>query len=138
MPDLVRLSLSIERPLLERLERMVKASGYTNRSEFVRDMIRDRLVEQEWDRDQQVMGAVTLIFEHHYRGLLKKLTDLEHHYLTEVLVKTHVPLDEDTCVEMILVKGKAGRVKQIADLLRQHKGVLHAALSMSSTGKQLV
>ena len=137
MSALVRLSLSIERPLFQRLQRMLKASKYTNRSEFIRDMIRQRLVEEQWQRDQEVVGTVSLIFEHHRRGLLEKLTEVEHQHLTEILARTHIPLDEDTCAEMILVRGKAGQVRRIADLLRQHKGVLHAALSMSSTGRQL-
>jgi len=138
MPDLIRLSLSIERPLLERLEKMVTASGYRNRSEFIRDMIRGRLVEQEWERNDEVLGTITLIYDHHSRLLSEKLTDFQHHHYTAILATTHVHLDEDTCAEMILVKGLASEVKEIADILRQHKGVLHATLSMNSTGKQLM
>ena len=95
MADLVRVSLSIEEPLLEKLERMRKAQRYTNRSEFIRDMIRDRLVEQEWERDQDVVGTVTLVYDHHHRQLSEKLTHLQHHHHELVLATTHVHLNKD-------------------------------------------
>ena len=138
MSKLVRFGVSIERALLQRLNRMVKASRYTNRSEFIRDMIRDRLVRQEWKRDQEVIGTVTLIYNHHFRLLSEKLTDLQHDHHSAILATTHVHLDKHICAEMILIKSWAGQIQAIADLLRQQKGVLHAALSMGSTGRRLV
>ena len=128
----------MEKALLERLEKMVKNSKYANRSEFIRDMIRNRLVEHEWKRDQEVVGTVTLVYDHHTRELNRKLTDLQHHHHHVILATTHVHLDEHICAEMILTKGRANQIREIADLLRQQKGVLHAALSISATGKQLV
>ena len=137
MSQLVRLSLSLEKPLFDRLERLVKRSGYTNRSEFVRDMIRQQLVAGEWDKDREVLGTVTLIYDHHRRALSSELTRLQHHHHHAVLVSTHVHLSEDLCAEVILVRGKASEVKHLADSLRQQKGVYHAELSMSSTGTSL-
>jgi len=137
MSDLVRMSFSIEAPLLKRLEKMVKTHRYTNRSEFVRDMIRERLVTQEWHHNEQAVGTVTLVYDHHTRLLNEKLTSLQHRHHHVILATTHVHLDEHVCVEMILAKGKAGEIQEIADLLRQQKGVLHATLSMTSTGKRL-
>lgn len=138
MSSLVRFSLSMEKALLDRLEKMVKRSKYANRSEFIRDLLRDRLVEHEWKENQEVVGTITLIYDHHTRQLNKKLTDLQHHHHNMILATTHVHLDEHICAEMILAKGQANQIKEIADLLRQQRGVLHAALSISSTGKQLV
>jgi len=137
MSDLVRLSLSLEKPLFDRLEKLVKGSGYSNRSEFVRDMIRRQLVEGEWAKDQEVLGTVTLVYDHHRRRLTEKLTDLQHHHHNAVLVATHVHLTHDLCAEVILIKGKARRIRKLADLMRQQKGVLHTELSMSSTGVRL-
>jgi CopG family nickel-responsive transcriptional regulator len=137
MPNLVRLSLSLEEPLLERLEKMIRASRYTNRSEFIRDMIRKRLVEQEWEKDQEVVGTINLLYDHHARQLMGKLTKLQHRRHATILATTHVHLDRRLCAEMILAKGSASDIREIADLLRQQKGVLHAALSMSSTGRRL-
>ncbi len=138
MPGLVRVGLSMDERLLAKLDGMVKASKYTNRSEFVRDMVRQRLVEQEWERDEEVPGTVTLVYDRHFRGLSEKLTDLQHHHHEVILAATHVHLDEEMCAEMILMKGRSGEVKAVGDHLRRHKGVLHAALAMSSTGKDLV
>lgn len=137
MSDLIRLSLSIERPLLERLEKLVKRSGYTNRSEFVRDMVRQRLVDREWEEDQEVVGTITLVYDHHAGGLTEKLTHAQHHHHHVILTTTHVHLDRDLCVEVILVKGRPREITGLADTLRQYKGVLHAGLSASTTGTHL-
>jgi CopG family nickel-responsive transcriptional regulator len=137
MSDLVRMSLSIEKALLDRLEGMAGASGYTNRSEFIRGLIRDRLVQEEWAKDREAVGTITLVYDHHTRELSRKLTGLQHRHHGAILATTHVHLDDDICVEMVLVKGRASHIRKVADLLRQQKGVLHMALSMSSTGQQL-
>jgi CopG family nickel-responsive transcriptional regulator len=137
MSDLVRMSIAIEKPLLKRLEKMVRGSRYSNRSEFIRDMIRERVVQQEWERDQEVVGTITLVYDHHVRLLSEKLTDLQHDHHGTILATTHVHLDKHTCAEMIMLKGRAGKIRRVADLLRQQKGVFHAGLSISSTGRKL-
>ncbi len=115
MADLVRLSLSLPQPLLERLEGLMQQQGYTNRSEFVRDMIHN----------------------HHIRQLSEKLVELQHHYYHSILAATHVHLDHNLCAEVILIRAPAAQIQQLADHLRQQKGVLHATLSISSTGEHL-
>jgi len=135
--DLVRLSLSIEKPLFEQLEKLVKTSGYENRSEFVRDLIRDRLVKGEWDKDEEVLGTITMVYDHHQRRLAEKLIDLQHHHHASVLVTTHVHLSHHLCAEVILVRGRASLIRKLADAIHQQKGVLHAELSMTSTGSEL-
>ena len=137
MSDLERISVSIEKPLLRRLEKMIRGSRSSNRSEFIRDMIRERLVQQEWERDQEVVGTITLVYDHHVRLLNEKLTDLQHDHHGTILATTHVHLDKHICAEMIMLKGRAGEIRRIADLLRQQKGVFHAGLSISSTGRKL-
>ena len=137
MTDLARLSFSIEKPLLGRLEKLIKSSQYANRSEFIRDMIREQLVGQQWQSNEEVLGTVTLLYNHHLHKLSEKLTDLQHHHHENILVSTHVHLDKHLCAEVILVKGRARKIRQLADTLRQQKGVLHAALSISSTGETL-
>jgi len=137
MANLVRFGLSMESRLLSRLDGMIKKRGYTNRSEFIRDLIRERLVEEEWDAGRKVVGTVTIVYNHHVRLLSERLVDLQHRHHRLILATTHVHIDEEMCVEMILVKGRAGDIRKIADLLRREKGVLHASLSMSSTGREL-
>lgn len=137
MAELERMSMSIEKPLLKRLERLVRGSGYTNRSEFIRDLIRGRLVEEEWERDEEAVGTITLLYDHHQRGLSDRLTHLQHDHHSNILATTHVHLTHDLCAEMIMVRGHGKLVRALADSMRREKGVLHATLSMSSTGKSL-
>jgi CopG family nickel-responsive transcriptional regulator len=134
---LVRLSMSIEEPLYEKLEEMVASSRYSNRSEFLRDLIRQRLVDQAWQHDEEALGTVTLLYDHHTRELSAKLTEEQHHHHHEILFTTHVHLDHDLCAETILIHARAGKIEEIYNDLRRQKGVLHAALSISSTGKKL-
>jgi CopG family nickel-responsive transcriptional regulator len=137
MTDLVRLSFSVDKPLADKLESLRSSAGYENRSELIRDLIRARLVEEAWRADQEAVGAVTLVFDHHAHGLGERLTHLQHDHHDVILATTHVHLDHDLCAEVVICRGPASRLQAIADGLRQHKGVLHAALSMSSTGKEL-
>lgn len=137
MSKLVRVTMSLEESLMKRLEKLVESSRYTNRSEFIRDMIRERLVQQAWDGNEDAVGTVTLVYNHHKRKLTQKLTELQHHHHTKVLAVTHVHLDEHLCAETILMRGRAREIRKLADLLRQQKGVLHASLSTGSTGQDL-
>lgn len=138
MPNLVRVSISLEQTLLSRLERLVRAGRYTNRSEFIRDLVRQRLVQQEWaDQHHEVVATITMIYDHHARQLADKLVNIQHDHHECILAVTHVHLTRDLCAEMIMLRGIPRQVQQIADHLRQQRGVLHAALAMSTTGKKL-
>jgi CopG family nickel-responsive transcriptional regulator len=137
MSDLVRLSVSIEKSLFERLERLVRETGISNRSEFVRNLVRRELVERQWAQNDEVVGAITLVYDHEVRELSGKLTHLQHHHHRAVLATTHVHLDERICVEMILVRGRAGDIRELSDRLGLQKGVFHSSLSLSSTGASL-
>jgi CopG family nickel-responsive transcriptional regulator len=138
MTELTRLSFSIERSLEEKLEELVVRAGYGNRSEFIRDLIRDRLVEREWTENGEAVGTITLVYDHHARGVGEKLTGLQHDHHDVVLAATHVHLDHQLCAEVIICRGSSSDIQKIASRLRQQKGVLHGALSMSSTGAKLV
>lgn len=138
MSSLVRLSISLERSLADVLDRLVATGGYTNRSEYVRDLIRARLVEQQWsDEQQEVVGTITLVYDHHARELADRLVDIQHAHHANVMATTHVHLSADLCVEMIMTRGKADELRRLADQMRQQRGVLHADLTMSTTGAQL-
>ena len=137
MSDLVRLSFTIDRRLLEHLERLLSETGYGNRSEFIRDLVRNRLVEREWELDQEVVGTLTIIYDHHQRGLTEKLTSLQHHWEGTILATTHVHLDEHTCVEAILIRGQASQIEELGHTIRHLKGVLKGDLSLASLGKSL-
>ena len=137
--DLVRVSLSIDESLFGRLEELVDKSSYTNRSEFIRDMIRDRLVDEEWrSSDQTLLGTISLVYDHHVRQLSEKLTHQQHHFAGKVLATTHVHLDRKLCAEMIMVHGSGTEIRELVDSMRRQKGVLHAKLAIGSTGQKLV
>ncbi len=137
MSDLIRLSFTIDRKLLEHLERLLHESGYGNRSEFIRDLVRNRLVDREWEQDEEVIGTITIVFDHHRRGLTEKLTALQHQFEGAILATTHVHLDEHICVEAILVRGRASRIAELGHTIRQLKGVLKGELSLASLGRGL-
>jgi len=137
MTDLMRMSFSIERPLADRLEEMRAARAYENRSEFLRDLIRQTIVEEEWERNEEAVGTISLLYDHNRRNLSADLQDVQHDHHANVLATTHVHLSHDLCAEMIMVRGRAEDLRRMADALRKHKGVLHGTLSLSSTGERL-
>jgi CopG family nickel-responsive transcriptional regulator len=137
MSDLIRFSVSIEKPLYRLMHKMLDKSGYSNRSEFIRDLIRERMVKKEWQSNEEALGTITLVFDHHKRLLSERLLNLQHHYSREILASTHVHLDQHLCVETILVKGRAKKIEELANRLQKEKGVKYASLSIGSTGKNL-
>ena len=138
MSDLSRIGVAIDSALLEKFDELIAQRGYTNRSEAFRDMIRDELVEKSWESpESQVVGTVTLVYDHHVRLLNEKLTDLQHDFHRSILSTLHVHLDHDHCLEVLVVKGKSGEVRQIANALISTKGVRHGRLTITSSGAEL-
>jgi len=136
--NLIRFGISISEDLLERFDQQVMQRGYTNRSEAIRDLIRDALVEDEWkEDDEEVAGTLTLVYDHHVKGLTDLLTELQHSYHHLILSTMHVHLDENNCLEVLVLKGKSAETKEVANRLLGVKGVLHGKLSVTSTGKKL-
>jgi len=138
MSDLSRIGVAIDSRLLDKFDQLIASRGYTNRSEAFRDLIREELVQESWKRpDSQVVGTVTLVYDHHVRLLNEKLTDLQHGHFHNILSTLHVHLDHDNCLEVLVVKGKAAVVQKIADALISTKGVKHGRLTLTSTGAEL-
>lgn len=137
MSGLTRVSLSIEEPLLEKLDAMAEESGYQNRSEFVRDLIREQMIHAEWQTGKDVLGTLTVIYCHHQRGLTEKLVMLQHHWGGHVLAATHVHLSHEICAEMIMVQGPGEAVSGLANAIKRERGVLHVSLGMGSTGEHI-
>jgi CopG family nickel-responsive transcriptional regulator len=132
MGELSRIGIALDSDLLDRFDRSIEKSGYTNRSEAFRDLIRDRLVrEQTAAPDATVVGTVTLIYNHHAYGITEKLTEAQHEHHELVVSTTHAHLDHDSCLEVLIVHGKAARVQHFADILIGLKGVEHGRLVMT-------
>src|SRR6185437_192089 len=138
MGELSRIGVAIDADLLKKFDTLIGARGYTNRSEAFRDLIRDELVERTWESpDSEVVGTVTLIYDHHVRMLNEKLTDMQHDHYRQILSTMHVHLDHDHCLEVLVMRGKASAVKKIADALISTKGVKNGRLTITSTGAGL-
>lgn len=135
MSELFRFGISLEKELLDKFDQLISEKNYTNRSEAFRDLIRQELVKKEWQQDKKVAGAIILIYNHHKRELLNRITDIQHDFSKVIISTQHIHLDQDNCLEIIAVKGNSREVQKLADILKSIKGVKHGTLSMSSTGK---
>ena len=137
MANLFRFGISLEKKLLDEFDILIKRKNYSNRSEAFRDLIRQELVKEEWAEGSEVVGAITLVYDHHKRELVNKLTDIQHDFQGTIISTQHIHLDHDNCLELIAVKGAPTDIGKLADTLKSVKGVKHGTLSMSSTGKGL-
>lgn len=134
---LVRYGISLPDILSEQFDRMIREKNYANRSEALRDLIRKELVTAEIDQNEEVVGVVNLLYNHHKRELSKKLTDLQHQHHRLILSAMHIHLDHDNCIEVIILRGMSQQVRQLGDLLIASKGVKHGTISLTSTGKNI-
>ena len=135
MAGVIRFGVSLEKNLLDKFDRLISNKNYTNRSEAIRDLIRQELIKKEWQEDKEVAGAITLIYDHHKRELVNKLTELQHDFQKLIMSTQHIHLDHENCLEIIAVKGAPKEVQHLADTLRSIKGVKYGTLSMATTGK---
>lgn len=134
---LKRFTVSMDEDLLDDFDSFIQDRHYQNRSEALRDLIRNRFIEKEWKADKDVMGVISLVYDHHQHKLQEKVTELQHGFHHQIVSTTHVHMDHDNCLEVIIVRGKAGEVRGLADSLSSLRGVRNSNLSMSSTGIDL-
>ena len=136
MTELSRFGISIDRRLLDNFDQMIADKGYGNRSEAIRDMIRNALVEEQLSRadDTPTVGTVTLVYDHHTRALSDKLTGHQHSHHDAIVSALHVHLDSHNCLEIIVVRGSAAQVKRLAEELIGTKGVKHGKLVLTTAG----
>ena len=136
--DLQRFGVSIDASLLDQFDKSIEAKGYTNRSEAIRDLIRDYLVEEKWRTEASpAVATITLVYNHHLREMSDKLTDLQHQFHEHIISVLHVHLDAHNCLEVLVVKGDAAVIQMIAGRLSSTKGVKHCKLVTTTTGENL-
>lgn len=139
MGEVVRFGVSTDERLLDRFDALIAKKGYVNRSEAVRDLIRNALVDDEWAQgDTQAVGTVTLVYDHHSSDLADKLTEHQHSHHEEIVSTLHIHLDHHNCLEVVVLRGIATDIKRIADGLIGTKGVKHGKFVASTTGDGLV
>jgi CopG family nickel-responsive transcriptional regulator len=137
MSTLFRFGISLDKDLLDKFDRLIREKNYTNRSKAFRDLIREDLVKAQWQKNKEIVGAITLIYDHHKRELVNKLMDIQHDFGDSIISSQHIHLDHDNCLEIIAVKGLSKEAQKLADSLKSVKGVKHGTLSLSTTGKNI-
>lgn len=129
--SIVRFGVSLEKELLEALDNYASENHFTNRSQAVRNLINNNIVSTKWQGNHLVAGSITLVYDHHKKDLLAKLTNLQHDYYSVILSSQHFHLEHDLCMEIIAVKGKSVTLTQLANKLIAVKGIQHGKLTMS-------
>jgi CopG family nickel-responsive transcriptional regulator len=136
MERLIRFGVAMPGDLLGKFDKLMLKKNYSNRSGALRDLVRQSLVEEEWKiENQDTVGTITVVYNHHFHEIADVLTNLQHHYCSEIISCLHVHLDKENCLEVLVVKGKAKKLKEISERLIATKGVKHGKLMMSTTGK---
>ena len=126
---ITRFGVSIEPELLKKFDRIIKKKGYYNRSEAIRDIIRDNIIKVDTcNLDLEAVGTLTMIYDHHEGTLTNKLLDLQHNHFNEILSTTHIHIDHHNCLEVLVLKGKTGNIKKLADNIKALKGIKHGEL----------
>ncbi|MBM4142664.1 MAG: nickel-responsive transcriptional regulator NikR [Lentisphaerae bacterium] len=134
---LTRFSVSLDAGLVERFDREIRAQGCPTRSKAVGDLIRAGLVQAEWRRGDEVAGAVVMVYDHHKRDILRKLTQVQHDCHDAIISTQHIHLDHDNCLEIVAVRGKRARVENVVRRLKALKGLKHVSLAAGTTGRRL-
>ncbi len=138
MAELVRFGVSIPEDLLDKFDSLISEKGYTNRSEAIRDMIRDRLVEDQWSESaHEVVGTVTVVYNHEQSELAQKLTEIQHARHDLIVAAVHVHLDAHNCLEVLIMRGASEIVRKAGDLLISTRGVKHGKITMTTSGEDI-
>lgn len=138
MDKISRFGVSVETELLKRFDELIKKAAYPTRSEAIRDLIRERLVEEEWKNpEKETIGILGIVYDHEIRELTENLNRIQHQYIPTIVSSTHIHLDHHNCLEVVIMKGKSAVVKAVSDKLLSTRSVKHGKLLMTSTGKDI-
>ncbi len=137
MADLVRTGVSLEQDLLDKFDKSIARRSYQNRSEAIRDLIREHLVSEEGDENKVIAATLTMVYDHHRPNLGARLTEIQHQAHTQVLAAIHVHLDHHNCLEVVIMKGRSADLRKIADQILSLRGVKHGKFVITTTGKDL-
>jgi CopG family transcriptional regulator, nickel-responsive regulator len=136
MSCLSRTGVSLDESLLKEFDRLLRKRGYNNRSEALRDLIREALLSDAVDSNKPVLGTLTLVYDHHLPNVSHKLTDIQHDAHGMILASTHVHLDHQYSFEAILLRGPSKEIREISDQMLSMRGVKHGKLVLTGTGQE--
>lgn len=129
---LTRFGISMDEKLLQNFDEIIEEKGYQNRSEAVRDLVRDAILQHQWSNDSEVVaGAILLFYNHHQNKLVNEMLSIQHDYHDNILATTHLHVDHHNCMEVIIVKGVASDLRILSDKLISLKGVFYGKLTIS-------
>ncbi len=138
MGNTIRFGVSLDSDLLERFDALCGQRGYETRSEAIRDLLRNTLVEQEWeDSGKDIAATLTLVYDHHKSDLAQKVTTVQHDAHHLIITTLHVHLDHHNCLEVLVLKGPGAEVRALAERLITTRGVMFGKLSLATTGANL-
>ena len=138
MAGITRFGVSLEEKLRKQFDRLIERKGYANRSEAIRDLIRESLVREQWELGaEETVGTITLVYSHDTHDLTDRLNELQHAHFETIVSTLHVHLDAHNCLEVLVLRGKAANLKSIADRLIGTRGVKHGTFSATAEGKAL-
>lgn len=132
MEKLTRFGVSIKKELLEDFDKLIRNLNYPTRSKAIEDLISGEIVKKKWVGAGCVIGAVILLYDHHRRELVTKITDIQHDFQNIIISSQHVHLDRDNCLEIIVIKGGHKKAEQLLNDLKSIKGVKNAALHIAT------
>ncbi|MBN7288531.1 MULTISPECIES: nickel-responsive transcriptional regulator NikR [Campylobacter] len=136
MDNIIRFSVSLPSQLLDELDKKVGEQGYASRSEFTRDLIREKIVNDSWkDAKEELIGVLTLIYVHHQNDLINKMMDIEHDADVTIICTNHVHVDHHNCLEIITLRGEAAKIEHFSDRIAGLKGVKFAKLTKAAVPK---
>ena len=133
----IRFTVSLEKELLQEFDENIELQNYTNRSEAIRDLIREQIVAQEWDSGSEVIGSITMVYNHHERESARALTHIQHDYNEEIISTQHIHIDHVNCLEVIIVRGPVENITELFNHLKSSPGVKQCELTRSTTGNLL-
>ncbi len=134
MSELTRLSVTVPVKLLEKFDKHIEIEHYPTRSKAITDLMNNCLINESWSGEDDVAGAVVLVYDHHKKSLSRKMAEMQHDFHHIVISTQHVHLDHDNCLEIVVLKGKPVEVKELSRRLRTAKGIKHGSLVMTTTG----
>ncbi len=137
MSEIMRFGVSLEKELLDQFDSHISEEGYSSRSEAIKDLIRKELIQKEWIDGKDVAGTITFVYDHHKRDLVGKLMDIQHDYHNLIISNQHVHLDHNNCLEVIVSKGEAEKIKTLSDRIRAFKGVKDCHLAMTTIAQNI-
>ncbi|MDY0274407.1 MAG: nickel-responsive transcriptional regulator NikR [Desulfomicrobium sp.] len=138
MGQTIRFGVSLDSDLLEKFDTLCEERCYQTRSEAIRDLIRNTLVQKEWeDLDREMVGTLTLVYDHHQSDLAQRMTEIQHSVMDVIITSLHIHLDHHNCMEVLILRGPGQEIKNTADRLISTKGIKHGQLTLTTTGEDL-